>query len=343
MAVIQKRKDAKGNPRYRVLIRKAGQPAISKTFSKWQLANDFANTTEVALEKGVFREEKAVLSDVIAKSFETLNLSQDKAKMYRQIDKRFGHLALKDITREVLFKYVEKRKHEVKASSINNTFSYLRTLLKFSETYMRLKPDMEEFNLAREWLTSQKFLKKSDRRTRRVTDAEMRAIEEEWLLDDYQGSQSRSWSLPDMMRFAVTTAMRRGEQFTLRWDELDREQRTIGVWRKHPQEGKVYSRVPLLSEAMEIIDSQEREGEYIFNVSSNHAAKVFNIYRDKAGIKDLVWHDMRHEGVSRLTEMSIFLPSEVAMFSGHRDIQMLQSYTHLRAETIVGNLRDRGL
>ena len=343
MAVIQKRKDAMGNTRYRVLIRKAGQPAISKTFSKWKLANDFANTTEVALAKGAYKSEKVLVSDVIAKSFATLDLSEDKAKMYRQIDKRFGHLALKDITREVLFEYVEKRKHEVKASSINNTFAYLRTLLRFAETYMRLKPDIEEFNLARQYLTSQKFLKKSERRTRRVTDEEMRAIEEEWLLDDYQGCQSRSWSLPEVMRFAVITAMRRGEQFTLRWDELDREERTIGIWRKHPQEGKVYSRVPLLQEAMEIIDSQAQEGQFIFNISSDHAAKVFNIYRDKSGIKDLVWHDLRHEGVSRLTEMGIFLPSEIAMFSGHRDIQMLQSYTHLRAETIVGNLKDRGL
>ena len=343
MAVIQKRKDAKGNTRYRVLIRKAGQPAISKTFSKWKLANDFANDTEVALAKGVYKNEKVLVSDVIAKSFATLKLSEEKAKMYKQIDRRFGHLALKEITREVLFEYVEERKHEVKASSINITFAYLRTMLKFAETYMRLKPDIEEFNLARQYLTSQKFLKKSDRRTRRVTDEEMNAITEEWLLDDYQGSQTRSWSLPQMMRFAAVTAMRRGEQFTLRWDELDRESRTIGVWRKNPQEGKVYSRVPLLTEAMEIINSQAPEGDFIFNVSSNHAARVFNIYRDMAGIKDLVWHDLRHEGISRLFEMGVFQIPEVAMFSGHRDILMLHSYTHLSAETIVDNLKDRGM
>jgi integrase len=101
--------------------------------------------------------------------------------------------------------------------------------------------------------------------------------------------------------------------------------------------------VPLLTEAMEIINSQAPEGDFIFNVSSNHAARVFNIYRDMAGIKDLVWHDLRHEGVSRLIEMGIFSPFEVMMFSGHRDIQMVEWYTHLRAETIVDNLKDRGM
>ena len=342
MAVIQKRKDAKGNTRYRVLIRKAGNPTVSKTFSKWQSAKDFANKTETALEKGEYRAEKALVSDVVEQSFKVLKLSADKAKVYRQIDREFGHFALKDLKREVFFEYAERRSREVKASTINHTFLYMRTLLKFAETYMSLKPEMGEFNLAKDWLASQKFIDKSDRRTRRVTDAEIRAIEEEWLLDNFQGGQEKSWSLPEVMRFAVLTAMRRGEQFTLRWDELDAEERTVGCWRKHPK-GKVYSRVPLLADAMAIIEKQERRGEFIFNVSSNHAAKIFNRYRDKAGIKDLVWHDLRHEGVSRLTEMGIFLPSEVAMFSGHRDIQMLQSYTHLRAEHIVGNLKEKGL
>lgn len=342
MAVIQKRRDAKGNTRYRVLIRKAGNPTVSKTFSKWQSAKDFANKTETALEKGEYRAEKALVSDVVEQSFKVLKLSADKAKVYRQIDREFGHFALKDLKREVFFEYAERRSREVKASTINHTFLYMRTLLKFSETYMSLKPEMGEFNLAKDWLASQKFIDKSDRRTRRVTDAEIRAIEEEWLLDNFQGAQEKSWSLPEVMRFAVLTAMRRGEQFTLRWDELDAEERTVGCWRKHPK-GKVYSRVPLLADAMAIIEKQERRGEFIFNVSSNHAAKIFNRYRDKAGIKDLVWHDLRHEGVSRLTEMGIFLPSEVAMFSGHRDIQMLQSYTHLRAEHIVGNLKEKGL
>tara|TARA_B100001093_G_C26839429_1_gene1019860 strand:+ start:260 stop:1288 length:1029 start_codon:yes stop_codon:yes gene_type:complete len=342
MAVIEKRPDKKGNVKYRVLIRKAGKPTISKTFLKWQTAKDFANKTEADLEKGVFRAEKAILSDVIEQSFKVLDMPSGKARVYRQIDKSFGSHALKDLNREVFFEYVERRKNEVKASTINTTFVYFGTLLKFAETYMQLKPNIEEFKLAKEWLTSQGFLEKADRRTRRVTDEEIRAIEEEWLLDDYQGTSAKQWSLPEMMRFAVLTAMRRGEQYNLLWDELNADERTVGCWRKHPK-GKVYSRVPLLAEAMAIIEKQKRLSKYIFNVSSNHAAKVFNTYRDKAGIKDLVWHDLRHEGVSRLTETGLFLPSEVAMFSGHRDIQMLQSYTHLRAETIVDNLKSKGL
>lgn len=342
MAVIQKRVSAKGKTKYRVLIRKAGQPSISQTFSKYELATKFANKTENDLEEGVFRADKALLSDVISTSQKALNLSFDKAKMYKQIDKKFGHFALKDLTREVYFRYAAERKKQVKPGTINHTFTYIRSLLIFAEIYMQLKPEMNEFNVAREWLASEKFLTKADRRSRRVTDEELRLIEEEWILSDYQGSQKRPWSLPEMMQFAVLSSMRRGEQFTLRWDELDVDQRTIGVWRKHPRKGKVYCRVPLLKEAMKIIERQESKGELIFNVSSNHCAKVFRRYSRAVGLKDVVWHDLRHEAISRLVEMKLST-SEVAMFSGHRDIQMLQSYTHLRAETIVSDLKDKGL
>jgi integrase len=337
MATIIKRGD-----NFRAQIRQAGQRTMSKSFPKKALADEWVRDTEAALSKNTYRDDKTVLSDVIKSAFRVLNLTGDKAKHYKQIDKRFGHLALKEITREVLFGFVEERKGEVKPSTINHTFIYLGTVLRFAEAYMLLKPNIEEFKLAKEWLTGQGFLEKADRRTRRVSDDEMQAIKDEWILDDYQGSSAKGWSLPDMMKFAVTTAMRRGEQFCLRWDELDEEQRTVGCWRKHPK-GKVYSRVPLLKEAMDIIDRQERSRDTLFNISSNHAAKVFNIYRDKAGIKDLCWHDLRHEGVSRLFEMGVFQIPEVAMFSGHRDIQMLHSYTHLSAERISAKLKSKGL
>ncbi len=54
---------------------------------------------------------------------------------------------------------------------------------------MQLKPEMAELNLAKDWLASRKFSTKSDRRTRRVTDEELRAIEEEWILDPAQRAE----------------------------------------------------------------------------------------------------------------------------------------------------------
>jgi integrase len=53
-----------------------------------------------------------------------------------------------------------------------------------------------------------------------------------------------------------------------------------------------------------------------------------------AGIDDLRFHDLRHEAVSRLFELGLN-PMEVAAISGHKTLQMLKRYTHLRAAELV--------
>jgi Phage integrase family len=47
------------------------------------------------------------------------------------------------------------------------------------------------------------------------------------------------------------------------------------------------------------------------------------------GIDDLHFHDLRHEGVSRLFEIGRNIP-QVAAVSGHRSWSSLKRYTHLR-------------
>jgi integrase len=45
--------------------------------------------------------------------------------------------------------------------------------------------------------------------------------------------------------------------------------------------------------------------------------------------KRLHFHDLRHEGISRLFEMGRSIP-QVAAVSGHRSWQSLQRYSHIR-------------
>jgi integrase len=54
----------------------------------------------------------------------------------------------------------------------------------------------------------------------------------------------------------------------------------------------------------------------------------------QAGIKGLRFHDLRHESISRLFEKG-FNPMEVSAITGHKTLQMLKRYTHLRAEDLA--------
>jgi integrase len=69
--------------------------------------------------------------------------------------------------------------------------------------------------------------------------------------------------------------------------------------------------------------------------------KLWTRITSDVGLSDLHFHDLRHEAVSRLVEAGLS-DQEVAAISGHKSMQMLKRYTHLRAEDLVSKL-DRAL
>lgn len=51
-------------------------------------------------------------------------------------------------------------------------------------------------------------------------------------------------------------------------------------------------------------------------------------------IEDLTWHCLRHEGISRLFELTRMTDSQIMAISGHLGRDQLERYTHLRAQTL---------
>ena len=125
MASIKKRGES-----YRVQIRRAGQPEISKTFKKKALAKAWAAATEAGLQNDSYRADKTKIGDVIRDSQKTLVLTYQKDKQYRVIDEAFGHLQLQELTADVLIEYARKRFETVLPVTIKLSFAYIHTLLK---------------------------------------------------------------------------------------------------------------------------------------------------------------------------------------------------------------------
>ncbi len=57
----------------------------------------------------------------------------------------------------------------------------------------------------------------------------------------------------------------------------------------------------------------------------------------RAGITGLRFHDLRHEATSHFFEKGLNV-LEVAAITGHKSIQMLQRYTHIKPESLVSKL-----
>jgi len=85
----------------------------------------------------------------------------------------------------------------------------------------------------------------------------------------------------------------------------------------------------LPGEAWAIVQSMPRQCAETFPYSTDSIGTAWFRACKMVGVEDLHFHDLRHEGVSRLFEMDWDIP-RVSSVSGHRDWNSLRRYTHLR-------------
>ena len=76
----------------------------------------------------------------------------------------------------------------------------------------------------------------------------------------------------------------------------------------------------------------------MFGMSENAITIAMRRAREEAELKDLTFHDLRHEATSRLFENTDLDILEIAEITGHKNLQMLKRYTHLRADRLANRL-----
>jgi integrase len=140
-----------------------------------------------------------------------------------------------------------------------------------------------------------------------------------------------------IIRFAVATAMRQDEIARVEWRDFDASSRMLLIRnRKDPRKKKGLLDVSGY-DASKIIEEQGRfsnirEGR-IFPYNGRSIGTAFRRQCRALKIDDLHFHDLRHEGTSRLFEAG-FSIEQVALVTGHKDWKMLRRYTHLKPETL---------
>nr|WP_253762715.1 site-specific integrase [Ruegeria sp. HKCCD4884] len=163
---------------------------------------------------------------------------------------------------------------------------------------------------------------------------ERRLQEGEWQALLGAVNQARSPFMKPLLTLALETGMRRGELLSIQWRHVGIERRTVFL----PQTKNGRARtVPLSPNAVAVLMGLPRGEDRCFPLSGNSVRLAFERLRQRAGVVDLTFHDIRHEAVSRFVESGLSLV-QVQMISGHRDLRMLMRYTHLQADDIVAKL-----
>ena len=151
-----------------------------------------------------------------------------------------------------------------------------------------------------------------------------------------------------LVRTALHTTMRAGELLTLQKDQVDLPRRIVRL--EQTKNGSART-VPLSRAAVATLrealkhPARPEETSLVFPGEPGKDGQrrpyqfhcVWSRMLKRAGITGLRFHDLRYEAVSRLVEAGLS-DQEVAAISGHRTMQMLKRYTHLRAEDLVARL-----
>jgi integrase len=318
---------------YRVQVRKAGAKPLTRTFRTRQEAARWARQTEVAIESGavVRKATGATVGDAITAYIKLredggreIKPGSNEVYMLRYLERDLGDEVISGLLPQRIATYCSRRAADGPGPyTIGMEVSKLGTVLKYASVSLgETFPDIVA--QARPLLTHLGLIGPGNSRDRRPTPDELEAV-----------SQAASPLLRDVIDFALDTCMRRGEIVSVRWDDVDEAGKMLTIRdRKDPRRKSGNDeRIPLLGDALAIIQRQPRTGDRVFPVTPEWVSDNFLLACRVAKVEDLVFHDLRHEGISRLFERG-FRIEQVALVSGHKSWQMLRRYTQLKPESL---------
>lgn len=176
-------------------------------------------------------------------------------------------------------------------------------------------------------------------------DRRLETGEEQRLLDACNNMYKapRQWQL--IISFAIETAMRASEILKLDWNDchLEENKRFIGV-RANTTKTRVIRQVPLSIKAIAILNelsekSETKKGRVFEKIPHQAFSAGFKKLAIRAQCDNLIFHDLRHEAISRLFENNLNLSSlEIMLMSGHTQQSTILRYANLRPAILADKL-----
>lgn len=215
---------------------------------------------------------------------------------------------------------------DAQPSTRGNYLSHLSSIFAIAKPMWKYPLDRQAMADAQVVLKKLGIISKSNERDRRPTLDELDKI-----MEHFGRVEGRRASAPmqKIIVFAIFSTRRQDEISRLL--RSDREPGRVMVRdMKHPGD-KIGNDTwcDLVPEAEAVLDSLPEEGKTFFDASADAISAAFTRACKLLNIEDLHFHDLRHEGISRLFEMGWTIP-KAASVSGHRSWQSLQRYSHLR-------------
>ncbi|MGL5003631.1 MAG: site-specific integrase [Casimicrobium sp.] len=334
---------------WKVLIRRRGYPTEIKTFPKKSQAEDWARDIENQMVRGLYisrsNAERMLVADALDRYLKEVTTTKKASTQsrerfrYETLREFFGKYSVAAVTPDIVARFRDARLAEgLSNNSVRLELALLGHLYSVAIKEWGLGLIVNPVHLIRK-------PSPGAARDRRLQDDE----------SDQLLAAIAAHSNPMLLWvvvLAIETGMRLSELITLTREQVDIGRRIIRL--SDTKNGSART-VPLTDTASAVmkdaianpirpIDTDliffgepGRDGKrkpYVFN-------SVWQRVLKKIGIEDFRFHDLRHEAVSRFFEAGLS-DVEVSTISGHKSMQMLRRYAHLRATNLIDKL-DRGM
>jgi len=340
MASVRKR----SNGSYQAQVRTVGFKAVTKTYKLKSDAVAWSRDLESQQARGLFTDvseaSQAMFVDCLdryeeeqeAQGRKSIASLKSQIRMLKQSN--LSHLSLINVTAKEVTGYRNARMASgLKAASVIKDITMLSAF--FNHVQKEWHITLPKGNPVS--LVSNPKHKDPTSRERRFEG------NEEQMLIEYLEVNSPKSAL--VVRMALATGMRRGEILNIALGHVDDKKKTILI----PVTKTGYPRViPLPDKAWDIVrevalgpdfpvNFYDPNEVFLFNITPDAVTKAFSRACNALKIKDLRFHDTRHEAISRLFEQGLGM-MEVALVSGHKGFDMLKKYTHLRPSSLLDRM-----
>jgi len=318
---------------WRVRVRRHGFPEQSRTFDTKAQAQSWARMIEGERDRGLFVDrteaERNLLSDIIDRYMrEVTPLKRGSGPETSRLNAMKRHpiarIKMASLSGAQIASYRDDRTKEVSAGTVIKELNHLAHVIETARREWNVQMPENPVRMVRR-------PKAPPARDRRLSPDEEDRLAA--ALKD-----SRNPYLRPIVQLAIETAARQGELVRLRWEHVDLERRVAHIPETKNEEPRS---IPLATKAVAVFrdllpkDGKRPNAGAVFpGVTGEAIKRAFARACKRAGIEDFHFHDLRHEGTSRLFEKGLN-PIEAATVTGHKTLQMLKRYTHLRAEDLV--------
>lgn len=325
MATIRKR----GEFSYHVQIRRKGQQTVTKTFNTQKEAEAWARMIESEMDRGIFQDRSTAESTTL---YEVITLFAQNVLPYKKsgrsdisrcglIVQELGHLKMAAVNTVEVTKFRDKLTHTYSPSSVKNFLTLLNRIMKYAQVELGI---FLPHGLP---VAQVKMPKINNQRDRRLEDSEFEKL-----------MSNSPRNLQYVILFALETAMRRGEIANLLWSDINFKDHYAHV---RETKNDTPRKVPLTERAFAVLNKIARpinsDARVFAYGSADSITASFRKACAKAHIRDLHFHDLRHEATSRLFEHGLNV-IEAATVTGHKELRMLKRYTHLKPFDIAAKL-----